>query len=433
MPPSLTLSDGDFITYQDAEARDENVLLRAGFSSAFQEFRRELVEQRPSIEALARHHLNLADRDNCVVADESDWIRGAFNMCVPIEVESAGHAKRCIFRCPMPHKLAETRYPGTVDEKMGAEVGAYVWMQEHCQDIRIPRLYGFGFSDGRCFTHEDQRPLYVRIARILRHAVRRCLRYATVLSRYVSNPSASRLPAAHMLLEYIGPDIGHMLSNTWDAEREDIDKRHNLVQGLAHLLVSLARIPQPRIGSFQFNTDCTISLSNRPLTCSLMLWENASMPRTIQRGSTYPCSDPYVMDLIACQDNVFLSDPNAAYDDEDCRGHMAARSLVRLLSHRFVRPEHRYGPFPLQLTDVNRSNIYVDRDWNITGLIDLEWICALPVEALTVPYWLTGQALNQINETEFSKIQQDFIYAVEVEERKRAPIKDGFSLARTMI
>ncbi|KAK1837887.1 hypothetical protein CCHR01_19494 [Colletotrichum chrysophilum] len=145
----LALSDGDLVTYQDAEAQDENIVLRASLSSAFQEFCRELVELRPSMEALTRHHLNLSKRDSCVVAAESDWIRGAFNMCVPIEIKSADHAKRCIFRCPMPHKLAETQYPGTVDEKMGAEIGAYVWMQEHCQDIRIPHLYGFGFSDGR--------------------------------------------------------------------------------------------------------------------------------------------------------------------------------------------------------------------------------------------------------------------------------------------
>ncbi|KAK3315789.1 hypothetical protein B0H66DRAFT_575943 [Apodospora peruviana] len=354
--------------------------LGAGFSIALQKFYGDLSRQRDVIEAVVRHHLKLDDRDSCIVATERQWIRGAFNVCVPIE-------------------LAEVQYPGTVDEKMGCEVGAYVWMQEQCPDIRIPHLYGFGFSDGRCFTHEKQRPFYVRIARILQRSLRRYLRYTTVLSRY-------------------------MLSNTWDTERENPVKRHTLLQGLALLFVSLARIPQPRIGSFQFNDDCTISLSNRPLSCSLMLWEN-------KRDCTYPCAEPYVSDLITCQDNMFLSDPNAAFDDEDCRGHMAARSLVRLLSHRFINREHRYGLFPLQLTDVNRSNIYVDKDWNITCLIDLEWICALPMESLLVPYWLSGHAINKISEPEFDKIQQEFIHAVEEEERNRIPVGGGF-LARIM-
>lgn len=223
-----------------------------------------------------------------------------------------------------------------------------------------------------------------------------------------------------------------MLSNTWETEQDNPVKRHTLLRGLATLLVSLARVPQPRIGSFQFNDDCTISLSNRPLSCSIMLWENSNMPRTIQRNCTYSCADPYVSDLISCQDNVFLNDPNAAFDDEDCRGHMAARSLIRLLSYRFIRPERRYGPFSLQLTDVNRSNIYVDRDWNITCLIDLEWICALPVESLVVPYWLSGQAINKLSEPELDKIQQEFIYAVEEEESRRTLVKGSFPLARTM-
>ncbi len=235
-----------------------------------------------------------------------------------------------------------------------------------------------------------------------------------------------------MLLEYIGPEIGEMLSNTWDAERENPTKRHTLFQGLAGLFVSLARIPQPRIGSFRFNDDCTISLTNRPFTCSVVLWENNNMPRTIQRDNTYPCVEPYVSDLITCQDNMFLSNPNIAYDDEDCRGHMAARSLTRLLLHRFTKRERRYGPFALQLTDVNRSNIYVDRDWNITCLIDLEWICALPAEALAAPYWLAGHAVNDISEPEFNKIRQEFIHAVEEEERKRTPVGGSFPLARTM-
>ncbi|KAM7212978.1 hypothetical protein V8F06_011632 [Rhypophila decipiens] len=309
-----------------------------------------------------------------------------------------------------------------------------VWMQEQCPDIRIPYLYGFGFSDGRCFTHEKQGPFYVRIARILQRCLRRCLGYSTVLSRYVLNlpTSGYQLPTAHMLLEHIGPGIGEMLSNTWDAERNNPVKRHTLLRGLAMLLVSLARVPQPRIGSFRFNDDCTVSLSNRPLTCSVMLWENSNMPRTIERDCTYSCANPYVSDLITSQDSMFLSAPNAAFDDEDCRGHMAARSLVRLLSHRFIKREHRYGPFPLQLTDVNTSNIYVDRDWNITCLIDLEWICALPVESLLVPHWLTGCAINKLSEPEFDKMQREFIHAVQEEESKRTPVGHGFPLARTM-
>ena len=49
----------------------------------------------------------------------------------------------------MPHKLAKARHPGTINEKVGCEVGAHVWMEEFCPEVRIPHLFGFGFSDGR--------------------------------------------------------------------------------------------------------------------------------------------------------------------------------------------------------------------------------------------------------------------------------------------
>jgi hypothetical protein len=31
---------------------------------------------------------------------------------------------------------------GTVDEKLGCEIGTYTWMQDWCPDIYIPHLYG---------------------------------------------------------------------------------------------------------------------------------------------------------------------------------------------------------------------------------------------------------------------------------------------------
>jgi len=101
MPSNITLSNGDVITYEDARKRDDNILLLAGSSVALQNFYRELSMQRDAIEALVRHHLNLGDRDCCIIAAERQWIRGAFNVCVPIKIKLADHAKLFIFRCPL--------------------------------------------------------------------------------------------------------------------------------------------------------------------------------------------------------------------------------------------------------------------------------------------------------------------------------------------
>jgi hypothetical protein len=40
--------------------------------------------------------------------------------------------------------------------------------------------------------------------------------------------------------------------------------------------------------------------------------------------------------------------------------------------HYYVKRERRNGPFYLQLTDLHASNIFVDENWNIAYLIDLE-------------------------------------------------------------
>lgn len=180
----------------------------------------------------------------------------------------------------------------------------------------------------------------------------------------------------------------------WDKWREDPTRRKRLHQGIARLTLSLARIPQPRIGAFQFHDDCTVTLSNRPLTCAIMMLENDGTPRTINKSNTYSCTESFVSDMITLHDKYFLSNPNAVYDAGDCRGQMAARTLLRAVSHHYVKQEFRNGPFLLQLSDFHASNIFVDEEWNITCLIDLEWVCAVPAEMLAVPYWLTGRAID---------------------------------------
>lgn len=165
-----------------------------------------------------------------------------------------------------------------------------------------------------------------------------------------------------------------------------------------------------------------------------MILENDGAPRTIQRHDTYTSTEPFVADMLTFHDSCFLSNANAVYDEEDCRGQMAARTLLRALSHRYVRRERRDGPFLLQLTDLHPSNIFVDEEWNITCLLDLEWVCALPAEMLAVPYWLAGCGIDQIEGErlgEFDKVRQEFMQ-VFAEVECRMPAKCDLSLAQLM-
>ena len=220
---------------------------------------------------------------------------------------------------------------------------------------------------------------------MLQRHLRNLLRCNT-LSPYTAHPTNQQLSAAYIILEYIGLDTGQMLSSTWEKHRNDPFRRQNLFRGMARLMLSLANIPQPRIGSFQFNANGTITLTNRPLPCSIIILENEGAQRTIQRNEIYTCTEPFVADMLTLHKNSFLSNPNAVYNAGNCRGQMAAGALLRMLSHHYVERERRNGPFYLQLTDLYARTIFVDENWNITCLTNLEWVCALPAEILAVPY-----------------------------------------------
>jgi hypothetical protein len=149
-----------------------------------------------------------------------------------------------------------------------------------------------------------------------------------------------------------------------------------------------------------------------------MILENDGAPRIIPTSDTYTCTEAFVSDMITFYDNNFLSQPNAVYDEDDCRLQMAVNTLLRAVSHHFIKREYRNGPYVLQFTDCHASNFFVDDEWNITCLVDLEWVCSLPVEMLAVPYWLTGRAIDKLKEhiDEFDEMHQEFMDIFEEEE-----------------
>lgn len=237
---------------------------------------------------------------------------------------------------------------------------------------------------------------------MFRRCLYRLLGYP-VPSQYTSMITRHSISSAYTLLEYIGPTSGQMLSNTWDKYRGCPERRQRLFSSLSKIMLSLARLPQLRIGAFQFHSDGTVTLSNRPLLCSTVLLENYGAPRTMRKDDTYRCTDSFVSEMLTFH-HRFLSQPNAIYSEGDCRGQMAVKTLLRAFYHRYIKREYRHGPFLLQLTDLHASNIFVDDDWNLTCLIDLEWLCALPAEMLNVPYWLTSTSTPSTSTTSLASV-----------------------------
>ncbi len=215
-------------------------------------------------------------------------------------------------------------------------------------------------------------------------------------------------------------------------------KMQNLFRGLSRIILAIARIPQPKIGSFRFNDNGTITLDNRPLTSSMTILEAEGAPRTIASDKTYTSVDAFVSDLTTFHDERFLAAPNAVTDQSDSELQMAYKAFHRAVTHHFIDRTLRNGPFALYLSDDNSANFMIDDNWNVTGMFDLEWIISGPPDLPHAPFWLTWDSIDWIagkNYGQYEKVLEAFM-AVFKEEESHAdmqPFEAAFSRSLSSI
>ncbi|KAL2264096.1 hypothetical protein VTK26DRAFT_2298 [Humicola hyalothermophila] len=361
MPITLLLYNGERIDFTCAHESEEDIIRRIAWYRSAVSATADLQQQSEHgrLSSLVAHHLQI-EASRCVTEPTEKWPTGSFNKCVPIHVDgqSTGTTagSQLLLRIPMAHRLT-----GLVEEKMRCAVATYIWMQENCPDIPIPRL-------------------------------RTCAWFGwPIPSYYVGNPWIHDFPAGYILLEVI--DQGKPLANSWFSAPVDPAKRQNLFRGISRLILKLARVPLNRIGSFSFDPDMgTISLTNRPLTSGIAIMENDGAPRK-----------------------------NAVKSREDCYYQMAVQAILRIMSQQYLNRGLRQGPFYMQLADLHPGNLIVDDDWNITSLIDLEWICARSPQMIDIPYWITSRSIDEIclpqYSAEYAAARETFMAAFKEEER----------------
>jgi hypothetical protein len=215
---------------------------------------------------------------------------------------------------------------------------------------------------------------------------------------------------------------GQMLSDSWETFRHDKTHRSNLFRDLARIVLSLNRTPLSHIGSLTLNNQGITTLTNRPLTLHLQSLENEGVLTPIPRNTTYATIEPYLLDLLACHDNRIYHQPNSIHDQDDGQQQLAALTIMRATLPQFAQLEYRHGPFVFTLTDLHQSNIFVDSEWHITSLIDLEWACSLPIQLQSPPYWLSGRGIDQLEHGEhletYSHLVSEYIDAFAAEERQ---------------
>ena len=222
-----------------------------------------------------------------------------------------------------------------------------------------------------------------------------------------------------------------MLSETLREFRDtDSSRVENLTRGISQIMLSLAKKQQSCIGSLRFNNDTSITLANRPLLCTSSILESEGAPKVLDR--TYKTCGHFIDDMLKFRKGAFSAQPNAVNDEEDCHLQMLHITMLRLLKSQFV-DSHSEGSFVLQLTDLHSSNIFVDNEWNIVAIIDLEFMCALPASMINVPYWLTVDNIDDIveNMDAYNSMHKTFLDVLQSEEQS-SNLENGVQLASTI-
>jgi hypothetical protein len=436
------LTNTQNVGLESALADQQNVLHRLTLDQKRTDFLVHLCNQKTEIEATVSHHLNLTTTGACRLATCDEWIHGSFNICLPVYVKyQRRHSEsRVIIRFPLPYKIGDEVFPGNADEKLRCEAAAYIWIHDNCPDVPIPRLLGFAFAGNQCvsqmnpsfrepllttdfpqFTAPGSIPWYTRLKEYnVRHL--RSLFGHVPRCRYIRQRKPADLTPGYLLIEYVEENVGVMLSESWEENWRNKSRRANFFKDLSKIMLSLGRIPLPRIGSFTIDDEGVLSLTNRPLALPLQMLENQEVPTNIGRNTTYSNVEPYLLDLLGYHDSRLRHQPNSIEDRLDCRSQMAVITAMRAILPLFTNRNLRNGPFLFTLTDIHQSNILVDKEWHIKCLIDLEWACVLPIEMQEHPYWLTNRRVDQLTEDNlatYNTVREEFMEAFEKEERQQ--------------
>lgn len=145
MLSTLPLLNGR-IALDRALENDDNILAQLGYPRQRQEFVSFLSAHKAEIEAIVSFHLCVK---KCRASDVQTWLTGSYNVCIPVYISPPSSVRSVLVRIPLPYKVGEAQRPGNVDGKLRCEVASYLWIQEHCPDVPIPHLFGFGFPNGQ--------------------------------------------------------------------------------------------------------------------------------------------------------------------------------------------------------------------------------------------------------------------------------------------
>ncbi|KAH7308663.1 phosphotransferase family protein [Stachybotrys elegans] len=283
-------------------------------------------------------------------------VRGGYNTVYQLEYEDGTSV---IMRVPVKDVV------GSSEEKVLYEVATMRYVAEHTS-IPVPRVYCHG-------TAKD-------------------------------NPTGL---GPFIIMDYI--EHHQNMSRALLDPKRDIDERpvldpniteeklEYLYSQMADILLQLSHLQFPRIGSLiEDPRDGSVFVGGRPLTANMndiSIHTNAPPSVLPTRTKTYSTAEEWYRALsdmhmiqLAFQHN------DAVEDEDDARDKYVARLLYRQLAIRgqlFDETKEFDGQFRLFSEDLRPTNVLLDKDLKVVGVIDWEFAHVAPAQfAFDPPWWL---------------------------------------------
>ncbi|KAH0592234.1 hypothetical protein MHUMG1_09980 [Metarhizium humberi] len=212
---------------------------------------------------------------------------------------------------------------------------------------------------------------------------------------YCADSGADPL-STFMILEYMD---GKLLSPT-EFRRLAPDAKAELYESLADVYIQLRRQEFPSIGRLRLGASgVRIGEKTASLEMNMMQLEGLD-PFGIQdvhhdESGFLTSANSYTKMLLSVGYNAFLKSRNSVAIDmglECLYNHFLFCKHVQ----KWVDPGLDQGPFVLVHGDLHLSNLLVDHDVRIIGVLDWEWSRVVPVQYFAPPLWLSGRDAAQL-------------------------------------
>lgn len=135
------------ISLKEALKEEVDIIRELSYPEKRYDFWLHLYAQHQEIVGIVSWHLNIPV-SYLKLSHVKDWVYGSFNICIPIhishDVPTSDLPRSVIVRFPLPYKVGEEYHKGNMEEKLRCEAATYIWLQQNCPKVPIPRLFGFG-------------------------------------------------------------------------------------------------------------------------------------------------------------------------------------------------------------------------------------------------------------------------------------------------